>query len=374
MAPADDGVQALPDASPLTVEDADGRANEIGGRSGRESRLDLLLAEELAVDRDFACWFLQEAGQWRHRAALPDGPPLQADVRLNLMEDMPPIPPAAYGETDIDLTLTWQDGNSVSVVLEDKVWSPFQPRQPERCVMRAENRENEGVAVLVAPDSYIKSHMSKAKIFHGYISVEQIIERLASSDSDEASDPTGQRRRAWRARLLTELITRPPPPIAADDTPTVEFTRFCVEWFQRNATYVVPNTRSQHTAGQGWLWFETPRGLGYKASGWTKKPRAGVDLYVADHGFHGTAQELDEILQELGAPEGFTRTVDTAKPPNLVLRCECAKVSPHEGPPLEGSDGERDIIEALEACRRVADWLQANQERLSSSPRAEREP
>lgn len=97
-------------------------------------------------------------------------------------------------------------------------------------------------------------------------------------------------------------------------------------------------TRSLHTTGQGWLWFETPRGLGYKASGWSKKPRAGVDLYVADHGFHGTAQELDEILQELGAPEGFTRTVDTAKPPNLVLRCECAKVYPHEGPPSEGSD------------------------------------
>jgi hypothetical protein len=73
MAPADDGVQAVPDASPLTVEDADGRANEIGGRSGRESRLDLLLAEELAGDHYFACWFLQEAACFAVGEEDPDG-------------------------------------------------------------------------------------------------------------------------------------------------------------------------------------------------------------------------------------------------------------------------------------------------------------
>jgi hypothetical protein len=56
----DDGAPTVPDATAVTVEDADGRANEIGGRSGRESRLDLLLAEQLATDHEFALWFLRE--------------------------------------------------------------------------------------------------------------------------------------------------------------------------------------------------------------------------------------------------------------------------------------------------------------------------
>ena len=61
MPPAEDGRAIAADGAPVSVDDADGRANEIGGRSGRESRLDLVLAEELAVDRAFVLWFLGEA-------------------------------------------------------------------------------------------------------------------------------------------------------------------------------------------------------------------------------------------------------------------------------------------------------------------------
>jgi hypothetical protein len=40
---------------------------DIGVSSGREARLDLVLAEELSVDHDLACWFLSHAGKWRRR-------------------------------------------------------------------------------------------------------------------------------------------------------------------------------------------------------------------------------------------------------------------------------------------------------------------
>jgi hypothetical protein len=55
------------------------------------------------------------------------------------------------------------------------------------------------------------------------------------------------------------------------------------------------------------LWFETPPGLVYKTSGWAKKPRAAVDLYVADHGFTGTAEQLETLLSELERSEGVLR-------------------------------------------------------------------
>ncbi len=155
------------------------------------------------------------------------------------MEDMPPIPPDAYGETDIAVTLTWNDDYSLPVIIEDKVLAPFQPRQPERCAKRAGARA--GVAVFVAPRSYIAGHLEQAKKFHGYITIEQIIERLESADVHKASDATSERRRQWRARLLSGLITRPPPP--SDDLPTVQFTQFCVEWLHHRDSLAIPNPR-----------------------------------------------------------------------------------------------------------------------------------
>lgn len=370
MTSPDGGTPGAPDATAVVVQDIKGRANEIGGRSGRESRLDLLLAEELATDHEFALWFLRKALKQPARGVptnyppLPGRPPDHTEVRLNVMEDLPPIPPDAYGETDIAVTFSWNDNYSLPVIVEDKVWAPFQPRQPERCAKRAEARA--GVAVFVAPRSYIAGQLEQAKKFHGYITIEQIIERLESPDAHEASDATSERRRQWRVRLLSGLITRPPAP--PDDLPTVKFTQFCVEWLHHRDSLAIPNPRSCHTTGSGWLWFEVPRGLGYKASGWSRKPRAGVDLYVKDQGFEGNAEELEELLQELGSPEGFEQTQDMAKTPNLVLRYECAKVYPFDGPPEPGSAREKDIVDALEACHRAAAWLEENKERLAASP------
>lgn len=364
MAPAEERPSAVSDDVSLSVDDADGRANETGGRSGRESRLDLVLGEELAVNHDFALWFLREAGACRARPELPHRPPLHAEVQLNLYEGAPPLPRDSYGETDIALTVTWDDQQSLPVHIEDKIWSPFQPRQPERCVGRAEHHK--GVAVLVAPESYIDSHKVKAEIFHGHVSVEKIIARLQYPDAHEATDATSKRRRDWRAQLLTKLIQRPPP--TPPDPLTVAFTEFCVDWFEKHTSGVIPSRSSLRNTGQGWLWFEIPRGLAYKASGWSGKPRAGVDLYVKDHGFKGTAEELDTMLREVGHPDGFTRTADTVK--NLVLRFECAKLDPSKGRPEPGSAREKDIVEALEACQRAAEWLHRNHERLATAPKS----
>lgn len=335
--------------------------DDVGVSSGREARLDLLLAEELSVDHDLTRWFLAEAGAWRDRPALPAGEVEGVRARVNYWDGGLGIPSEAQGETDVDLTLRWADGSELAVLIEDKVWALFQDRQPERYVARA--RARGGVAVLVAPASYLATHPEDGTLFDGAVSVDEILARIRAHPP--ASDPVSVRRANWRARLFEELIRpRWQTPVTSDPD-TVAFTDFCAAWLAEHSPAAVPNPRSCHTAGQGWLWFQSPRGLAYKACGWAKKPRAAVDLYVADHGFAGTAEQLEPLVDELGLPEGFSVTTDTAKTPNVVLRYECDKVLPSAGRPAPKSDRERGVIEALEACAAATMWLHHHEARLA---------
>ena len=338
---------------------------DIGVSRGREARLDLVLAEELSVDHDFARWFLADAGKWRRRPGLPNGELDRVRARINQWEDGSGLPAEAHGETDIELVLRWRSGDELVVLIEDKVWALFQDRQAERYRARADVRG--GVAVLVAPNSYLANHATEVEIFDGAVAVEEILAHVR--DRPPTADPVTVRRARWRADLLAELIrSRARLPVVSDPD-TVAFTAFCADWLAKHAPAAVPNRSSCHTAGQGWLWFESPRGLGYKASGWAKKPRAAVDLYVGDHGFVGTADELELVISEVGRPEGFVVATDTARPPNVVLRFECEKVLPSEGEPARGSSRERDVIEALQACAAATGWLTQYQDRLSPSGR-----
>ena len=184
------------------------------------------------------------------------------------------------------------------------------------------------------------------------MAIEDIVERLkAAATGDDETDA----RRRWRARLLENMTHRPPP--APDDPSTLAFTMFCVGWFTDNDRSVIPDISSNHSAGQGWLEFETPAGLIYKAYGWVKKPGAAVDLYPREYGFRGGLDDLRTLVDTVGAPRGFAPDVDMAKPPNPVLRYPCAKMPPSDGAPAAGSVEEAAVVDALEACSRAAKWL-----------------
>ncbi len=351
--PADDGAVLLGAPDPA----------DIGVSTGREARLDLVLAEELSVDHDLARWFLADAGKWRRRPGLPNSELDRVRARINQWEDGHEFPAEAHGETDVELVLRWRSGEELVVLIEDKVWALFQDRQAERYRARADARG--GVAVLVAPNSYLGNHSKEVEIFDGAVAVEEILAHMR--DRPPAADPVTVRRARWRADLLEELIRSRSRLAVVSDPDTVAFTAFCADWLAKHAPAAVPSRSSCHTAGQGWLWFESPRGLGYKASGWAKKHRAAVDLYVRDHGFTGTADELELFVSEVGCPEGFAVATDTARPPNAVLRFECEKVLPSEGAAAPGSSRERDVIEALQACAAATAWLSRYQARLSHS-------
>jgi hypothetical protein len=331
------------------------------GVCGREAVVDLVLAEELSVDHDFARWFLSEAVTWRNRPQLPPGDLERVLARVNYWDDAPDLPLEDQGETDIDLTFRWADGHEVSVLIEDKVWAVFQDHQPERYAARARSRG--GWAVLVAPASYLAGHSEQGDLFDGVVTIEAIAARIRARPP--AADPVSMRRAEWRAQLLDEVIRPRPQTPATPDPNTVAFTEFCASWLAHHAPEVVPNPRSNHTRGQGWLWFDSPSGLAYKASGWARRLRAGVDLYVGEHGFTGTAEELEQLVDEIGLPDGFFVTTDTAKKPNVVLRYECDIAVPSEGPPARHSDRERGVIEALQACVAAATWLRQHEHRLA---------
>lgn len=207
----------------MRVEDADGEATAVGGRSGREARLDLLLAEELANDLDLLVKFLSSID--RKRVPIPTEVPLGASVRLNV-DEWEQLPSDCGGETDIEVVVSWAGRPSVPILVEDKVWAPFQHRQPERYRDRAKIRG--GAAVLVAPKAFLESHRTEAAIFHGCVLIEAVIGWLRDAAN---SQPTEADRRQWRASLLEELMRRPTRVVVPDDELTVAFTSFCATWF-----------------------------------------------------------------------------------------------------------------------------------------------
>jgi hypothetical protein len=164
------------------------------GLGGQEWVLDLLLAEELSVNHDLACWFLAEAGTWRNRPELPARELEAVQARLNYWDDAPDLGPDLQGETDVDLMFRWTDGSALAVLIEDKVWAVFQDRQPQRYVARARSRG--GVAVLVGPASYLATHTDQREVFDGVVSVDEIAARIRAHPP--ASDRVSVRRAEWR--------------------------------------------------------------------------------------------------------------------------------------------------------------------------------
>ncbi|MDQ6949228.1 MAG: hypothetical protein M3256_23970, partial [Actinomycetota bacterium] len=296
----------------------------------REARLDLLLAEELAVNPDFAERFaraaLEKAGH-----SPPPGAPAVVHVRFNVWHE---IDDGNHGENDLDATLTWRDGTTRRLLIEDKVWAPLQPRQAERYLARAQDCG--AAAVIVAPQRWLDGHPEAVKHFHGSHAIEEIAKWLRDT----------ARRLTWRADVLDELATPRVTGAALDHQPTIDFRDFCIDWLTAHNSPAVAWPLSLHTENQGWLCFQHPRDLAFKAS------TGVVDLYVEPNGFRGTADEL-VALGEFPLPGGFHVATDSSKKRNVVLRRPVKTINAALGVPAEKAPLE----EALDACRRIVAWF-----------------
>jgi ketol-acid reductoisomerase len=132
-----------------------------------------------------------------------------------------------------------------------------------------------------------------------------------------------------------------------DHPPTVAFTRFCVQWLAEREPRAVPNANSLHTKGNGWLWFTSPSRLVYKAA------HGRVDLYVGEHGFKGTADDLASAVAAGWGPESFAAAVDTSGNPVLRFEHPRTMVYSQDGVPEDVTG----VIIALKAVITAVRWL-----------------
>jgi len=147
-----------------------------------ERDIDMLLLEELNTDSLFCEWFLEEL-------RLP-----KITENIGTWKSI-----SDFGEGETDLLMSYKSENvSIFVLIENKIDAPFQEKQYERYLKRAnqyvENKYCEkAFCILIAPLTYCENQAE----FEHYISYENIIKKLYSNNTDRSS---------FRAKLL-EIAT-----------------------------------------------------------------------------------------------------------------------------------------------------------------------
>ncbi|HSH58360.1 MAG TPA: hypothetical protein VK988_01725 [Acidimicrobiales bacterium] len=81
---------------------------------------------------------------------------------------------------------------------------------------------------------------------------------------------------------------------------------------------------------------------------------------------------MSQLCATASAIDGTCATSSSRWLPNVVLRYECDKVLPSEGPPVPESDRERGVIDALEACAAATLWLHYHEGLLARAEIKER--
>jgi hypothetical protein len=329
---ADTGDFTSPDALSGVTEVA--TATPIGTL---EACLDLVLAEELSVNPEFATRFGSQALSGLDPPVnIREAPTVTVEFnRWDIGGDG--SNPLDAGENDLDVCLGLDEG-SARLLIEDKVWAPFQPEQGRRYRARADTRPSTA-AVLVAPRSRLGDR-EQTHWFHTCFAIEDLGGWLREQ-ANGAGDALARRLR-WRANLLSALCEHTSKP---DHPPTVAFTTLCAEWLATNAPAAIADTKSLRTAGTGWLYFAQPKGLIYKVT------HGRVDVYVSNEGFAGGAEDLRGLVTSGGAPDGFVAAEDSKS--NVVLRWTGTPLTPSRGIPEDRTP----LISALEACRRATDWI-----------------
>jgi hypothetical protein len=337
--------QPQPDAEP-----ADTPQSELAPGGSHEARLDLLLAEELQVNPDFARWFVSPA----FPTSPTLGDPRRTVVRFNVWDEggPPPLGPSDAGENDLDVTFVLAGGATIRLLIEDKVWAPFQPDQGRRYRARAQSRPD-AAAILVAPKTRLVADDTQSRYFDKAWRIEDIADFLdAQADSHNQSDPLVARLR-WRADLLRDLCTRSLRTLAPDYPPMLALKQVCVDWLAKGAPEAIVSPGGMRAKNAGWLRFQQPKELIYKAQ------HGFVDLYVGDRGFTGTLEDLQQVVAAGEAPAGFAAATDKQK--NIVLRWVGQPIPTDRGVPAD----TRPLIEGLEACARAIKWVASR----SPSPR-----
>lgn len=213
-----------------------------------ERDMDLLVLEELQVSREFCDWFC---------ARVYDRP-----IFKSIEGDRDGVWHSVsneYGETDILIIFTSDDGTTMAILIENKIAAKPQPAQGERYRKRGEKGKDEGKwqdyrTCLLAPRKYLGSSLQTEE-YDSEIAYEEIMAYFAARRSSEL-------RYKYRANFFmggVEQQRRGPQPKQTSG-PLTDFVKQYWKFAQHRYPELQMREPKPRPAGNTWINFY-PSGL-----------------------------------------------------------------------------------------------------------------
>jgi hypothetical protein len=305
-----------------------------------ERDIDLLVAEELAVNPRFAQWF-------KSRTKFAAVAATVEDLRVSKSNN--------NGETDLEIVYRDNNGNRFALLVEDKIDAPLQPDQAARYRLRAERDIAAGYygdfeAVLCAPRHYINNR-DDLDGFDQKITLEEIA---------DAVEQEGSNRSLYRSEFLRTAGTRRKNAWSREDDPaTNAFWDAAYELAAREFP-ILEMKRLRLTKGSSWITFR-PRDL-------PTQPKRVYISFKGDRGqidltFGHTAMHLFEpLVSDLLGPGMSLHQTEASS----AIRIETEGFRIADG--IE--TGLPRLKAAFEASSRLLSFYRGHRQRLDDAARA----
>jgi hypothetical protein len=194
----------------------------------QERDLDLFILEELHSNTDFQSWFAERIG-------------LRSYMFRDAKHSVSAKIDGKWGETDI-LSFYEKGGETVAVLIEDKIAAAFADRQTDRYHDRAADLirlelADRYITLLVAPSSYFKNVPQEA-IWDKRLSIEEIRDWFAAIGSNHTR---------WREQALTACLDRIKRSQAAGKDEYLKFSEAFANFLQTQ-----PGAFSHAVTGDSW--------------------------------------------------------------------------------------------------------------------------
>jgi hypothetical protein len=304
-----------------------------------ERDIDLLLAEEFMVSKQFADWFL---GKTKFRG-------LRANVN-----DVFVSKSDATGETDLlVMYMREEDSRPIAIHIEDKIDAPLQPEQASRYQLRAQGAVSQGKYVdfdiVLCSSEFYRTNQPDSSDFDKFVSYEEMANFIG------ANDPT--LRGLYRSNFLkTASSTRINTWQKTDDDQT---NRFWAEaYFIASREFPILEMKEPNlTKDSTWINFQPldmptmPQRIYISFKG----DRGYMDLTFSNCVAHEFARKVESILE----PDMTVH--QTSKSSAIRLKVEGFKVSENFG------SGLAKVRRSFSACERLIMIFRRHREILTNA-------
>ncbi|MET0909655.1 MAG: hypothetical protein ABWZ99_09305 [Ilumatobacteraceae bacterium] len=329
----------------------------ISRRTARDERhLDLLLAEELAVNHRLVRWlcgycFKESLGEID--SATTSTGAWDGEARRD-----------ASGETGVVVEVCVADGRRRRLLIEGTLDGVLRPMQAERDRRRADLASRAGVptrCVVVGPGPRLRARSGDLEPFHAAVDLESIGVELRRQAEELDGEPA--RRRTWRAEALDLL--RSVKASTPSDPRRVAVTDWFTARLSGDAPCVVVDRRSLRTTAQGWLSLTLREQVIYKIE-WGL-----VHLYLRDIDGVDRGITVAEAERRLGGrlPAGASVRRDLADM-DTVIEIDVGPMPLDECVDDDGPTGQhlRTFERAAQAITDLSSWLDLTGRSLLGEP------